>query len=561
MQDWAWEEDFQRFINFGRVFDEPTRRYLVHFLHDKLTEAAPTPQRPEDSPFVQSPYFQGFIEAVERSVEEEKVRRVTRQSDKLARQITTDLLDWIKRTDKKIQSSNPYEPEKERFESWSHKPTHLWLENWYVLTNFLQNTYSPEELDTAFYVEKFKSLLEPTREHIRQSDYDPQAEKKIPFDVLSDELLLEWDALLSAKMLAYALEHIEKEQQAFGSKLNAKVEELIKLTDLIAPFAMETGQYWDMSENLWQDTGFEVLEKYAELLRNEKSVRELVDLLGRMREAEIETEEEEYAEVIVRKEWVTDTSLKAEIGGVYQSNELHQMLPSEAALLGEAATESLFLQKYADHGLNAFQYQGKRLVTSDKVQYSKRQKQKRKEKGPFILCVDTSGSMHGLPSQIAKVLSFGLMKMAAQDNRKCYLISFSIGLKTINLHDISASMDEIVKFLSMSFDGGTDATPALSEALKMLKTNDYKEADVLMVSDFVMYNLREDLVRRIQKEQQKETRFHSLAISDQPNTDILAIFDNNWVYDPEGREVMEQVWSDVRKLRTDETHSQTKRSQ
>lgn len=549
MQDWEWEEDFQRFMDFGRVFDEPTRRYLVHFLRQKLSADQRPAQKPEDSPFVQSPYFDAFIAAVEKSVEEEKIRRVTEQSDKLARQITADLLSWIKKTDKKIQESNPYEKEKERFDAWSHKPTHLWAENWYVLTNFLQNTYPPEELDTAFYAEKFKKLLPQTKALLKAPDYDPQAEKKIPFDVLSDELLLEWDALLSSKMLAYALEHIEKEQQDFGSKLNAKVEELIKLTELIAPFAMETGQYWDMSESLWQETGFDVLEKYAELLQNEKSIRELVDLLGRMREAEIETEEEEYAEVIVRKEWITDEQLKTEIGGVYQSNQLSQMLPAEAALLGDTATEALFLKKYADYGLNSFQYQGKRLVTSDKVQYSKRQKQKRKEKGPFVLCVDTSGSMHGLPAQIAKVLSFGLMKMAAQDNRKCYLISFSIGLKTINLHDISASMDEIVKFLSMSFDGGTDATPALSEALRMLQTSDYREADVLMVSDFVMYNLREDLVKRIEKEQERETKFHSLAISDQPNTDILDVFDNNWVYDPEDRQVIQQVWQDVQQLR------------
>ncbi len=552
MHPWEWEEDFQRFIDFGRVFDEATRRYLVHFLRQKLTADQTPPEKPYDSPFFDSPYFEAFLEAVEKSVEEEKLRRVTEQSEKLARQITNDILSWIKKTDKKVQESNPYEPEKERFDAWSHKPTHLWVKDWYVLTNFLSNTYTREELNTDFYADKIKSLTEETKAYLNSPEYDPQAEKKIPFDVLSDELLLEWDALLSSKLLAYALEHIEKEQQSFGSKLNAKVEELLKLTELIAPFAMETGQYWDMSEGLWQDSGFEVLEKYAELLKNEKSIRELVDLLGRMREAEIETEEEEFKNIIVRKEWITDEQLKTEIGGIRRSNELTQMLPSEAALLGDPATETLFMQKYADHSLNTFQYQGKRLVTSDKVQFTKRQKQKRKEKGPFILCVDTSGSMHGLPSQIAKVLSFGLMKMAAQDNRKCYLINFSIGISAINLHDIAASMDEIVKFLSMSFDGGTDATPALSEALRMLQTNDYKEGDVLMVSDFVMYNLREDLVKRIQKEQQKETKFHSLAISDQPNSDILAVFDNNWVYDPEDRQVVQQVWRDVNGIRTEE---------
>ncbi|MGF1532362.1 MAG: VWA domain-containing protein [Bernardetiaceae bacterium] len=544
---WQTQEEFRRFIDFGRVFDELTRAYLVGFLEHTLTQSPP-PEIPRDSPFVKSPYFEAFMEAMLASLEAPDVQRLTQQSRKMSQQIALDLLKWLKRTDKKIQSNNPYLPEKERFDAWAHKPTHLWAKDWYVLTNFLSNTYPPEELSIDFYTQKFKALLPETQAHLQSPHYNPQAEKKIPFDLLSDALLLEWDALLAAKMLAFALQHIEEDQQAFGATLEAKARETLKLTELITPFALETGRYWDMSEGLWQETGFEVLEQYAQLLRDEQSLQELVDLLGRMREAEIETEEEEIAQTIIRKEWITDLTLKTEIGGLYRSNQLSEMIPSEAALLGHPDTESLFLQKYADHGLNAFQYQGKRLVSSSKVLQFKQQRQKRKEKGPFILCVDTSGSMHGLPAQVAKVLSFGMMKMAAQDQRKCYLISFSIGLKTLNLHDISASMDEIVKFLSMSFEAGTDATPALSEALRMLQSNDYREADVLMISDFVMYNLREDLVKRIEKERQKETKFHSLAISDQPNTDILQVFDNNWVYDPEDRRVIRHIWQEVKAL-------------
>ncbi|GBU25781.1 hypothetical protein R83H12_02439 [Fibrobacteria bacterium R8-3-H12] len=41
----------------------------------------------------------------------------------------------------------------------------------------------------------------------------------------------------------------------------------------------------------------------------------------------------------------------------------------------------------------------------------------------------------------------------------------------------------------MSFCGGTDAMPAMEEALRKLKTEDYKKADVVMVSDFVMPGL------------------------------------------------------------------------
>ncbi len=224
------------------------------------------------------------------------------------------------------------------------------------------------------------------------------------------------------------------------------------------------------------------------------------------------------------------------------------MLPSEAALLADGETELAFYQKFANNDLLSFRYEGRKLVTSDKILHTKRQKQKRKEKGPFILCIDTSGSMHGLPSQIAKVLAFAIMKMAAKEQRKCYLISFSIGIKSINLLDLANSMDKIAEFLTMSFDGGTDVTPALSEALDMLQTNDYREGDVLMVSDFVMFEIRQEILDRIKREKQKDTKFHSLTIGKKANQEVLDAFDNCWMYDPESRKIIEQLTKDLQKL-------------
>jgi uncharacterized protein with von Willebrand factor type A (vWA) domain len=150
-----------------------------------------------------------------------------------------------------------------------------------------------------------------------------------------------------------------------------------------------------------------------------------------------------------------------------------------------------------------------------------------------------------LPEQIAKTLCFAILKMAAKENRKAYLINFSVGIKTINLLDLANSMELLLAFLMMSFHGGTDAAPALIEAISMLQTNDYKEADVLMISDFVMFEIREDIIKKIRQEQEKDTRFHSLTISKQANPEIIHRFDNNWRYDPDSREVIKVIYKDV----------------
>lgn len=545
------EREFSGFIEFGNVFDRAVRRFLVHYIHARLN-GTPLSDYLLQSLLEnqQSKYFDYLQKSLDKILGFNLIQQLCRDNQQLRRQIIEDVLKWMRETDKKIAAKNPYQQENDMFEAWSHKPTHLWVETWYILINFLANTYTREELDKDFYAAKFKSLLaDPqilARAQSVQAQHLPQ--EKTPLDILIDDLLAQWNALLVAKNLKYYMEEMDKARDAFAELLHKKIEEFHKLITLINPFTMEISNFWDMSRSLWKDKGFNVLEHYQKLLANEKAIQELADLLGRMREAQTEVEEEIFRQVIVRKEPKTDLQLKSEIGGIYPSNDLSYVVPSEWALLGNSATEPLFLQKYADRSLMTYRFQGQTLTNSDKVSFTVHRREKRKEKGPFILCIDTSGSMEGLPSQIAKVVCFAVMKMAAKEHRKCYLISFSIGIKTINLLNIAENIDKIIDFLSMSFDGGTDITPALSEALNMLQTADYKDADVMMISDFVMFDIREDLLARIRKEQARGTKFHSLTLSQKPNLQVVEQFDNYWVYDPKERNIMRRLWEDIRRL-------------
>ncbi|NJO86924.1 MAG: VWA domain-containing protein [Lewinella sp.] len=200
---------------------------------------------------------------------------------------------------------------------------------------------------------------------------------------------------------------------------------------------------------------------------------------------------------IVRQEWVVDDTAKAEIVGVHESRDLNHLLSSEVGLLSDPATEAVFLKKYAEQQLLTFRYEDRRLVTSSDQVLEVNHRVKQKEKGPFIVCVDTSESMHGRPETIAKVLCLGILKMALRENRRAYLINFSVGINTIDLLDVANSLEEIAKFLQLSFYGGTDASLALYEALRQLRTNDYADADVLMISDFVMYKIDQEVLSDI----------------------------------------------------------------
>ncbi len=523
------QQEYERFVEFGQLLDRKMRRYLVQYLRARLE-----PGEPPELPELDDRYFRYFTAALDELFAVQDLLQLCRDHARIRQQIVVDTLRWLRKTYEKARSKNPYEDEVNRLEGWAVTPLHVFLRRWPHLIHFLQASYDREQLDWAFYRDRFQDLIKS--EHIE----DIPEEKRRRLELLLTDLLAQWDALLSAKILEYQLTHLEEAREQYLELMQAKVSEYKQLQELISPFSDYLG--WDLSRQLWQETSFDIVRRYDELLQDEASLRELADLLGRMREAEIEIEEETYEKTIIRQEWQPDEHGRAEVVGIHESDDLNSLLSSEASLLSEPDTELLFLKKYADKGLLTFRYEDRRLVRSEDTFTEVHQRVRQKEKGPFIVCVDTSESMAGRPEQIAKVLCLGILKMAIRENRRAYLINFSIGIKTLDLYDIAASIDGLAKFLSMSFYGGTDVTPALYEALNQLRSHDYRDADVLVISDFIMPKINRDALQSVRYCQQNQaTQFHSLTLNDDPNTQVLDVFDTNWVYDPRRKGIIREL--------------------
>jgi uncharacterized protein with von Willebrand factor type A (vWA) domain len=535
------EEDFKQFIEFGNIFDKATRRYLVHYLQSKVNS------KPVEELMISDPEFSYLKDVLDTIFSNTATLKILKGNQALATHVLQDTLNWMRKAHQKVKSENPFQEEFRRLRSWQDRPLQIFAETWYHLTRHLKEQYKREEIDVLFFEQQFDSIFRDRRGFLDHLLAQPKNYRH-PVEDLIEDLLSQWEALLMAKSLQYEIERMDEEEAEFSDLLNKKVDEFQKMLDLIAPFTLDVGRFWDISQGLWKKNTFDILEKYAEILENEERIKQLAQMLGRWRDAEVELDEQLFEKIISKSEWKVYKGLKSEISGVHESDDLNQLLPSEAALLGHAVTETLFYKKYAEKKLLTFQYQGKKAVKGNDKLYEKQALVKSKERGPFIVCIDTSGSMEGTPEHIAKVLCFAILKMAAREKRHAYLISFSIGLHTIDLMELESSLDKVVNFLSMRFDGGTDISPAMYEALNMLKTKEYQDADVLMVSDFVMYDIREDIEVQMKKEQKRGTRFHSLTIAGNANTDIVELFDNYWVYDPENREVARQLALDLRTI-------------
>lgn len=514
-------------MEFGQLLDRRTRRYLVEYLKSKISGL---PYLGESLNDRYATYFQRALTEV---FDIDNLLFVCAGNESITRQIVLDTLYWIKKTFAKVQTRHPFTAEVERLRGWSVTPARALRNRYPSLLQFLRDEYTREELDTEFYQDRLHHYFEKPVADWSEVD-------KSNFERLLTDLLSQWDALLQARILDFQLRQFNDAKHGFVELLGEKVKEYRRLKSILNPFSEYLG--WDMSRDLWQTTSFDTLRKYDELLTDEESLRRLADLLGKLREAEIEIEEETFAKTIVRQEWQVDPFARSEIVGVHESQDLNHLLSSEAGLLSHQVTETAFLKKYADSSLLTLRYEDRQLVRSDNRIMEINQRIKQREKGPFIICVDTSQSMMGSPEEIAKVLTLGILKMAIASNRRAYLISFSTGIKTIDLHDIANSIDELAAFLNMSFYGGTDATLALYEALRQLKTHDYRDADVLMISDFVMYKIDREILDEVAYFQHnKNTEFHSLALSREANSSLLGRFDTNWVYDPKKRGIIREM--------------------
>ena len=113
---------------------------------------------------------------------------------------------------------------------------------------------------------------------------------------------------------------------------------------------------------------------------------------------------------------------------------------------------------------------------------------------------------------------------------------------TFDIHGMEKKIPEVKDAMRAVLAAGFDAD-YISD--KLLSENDWKNADVLMISDFVMNGLGEELQKLIETEKDKNTCFYSLVIGGSGNRNAIECFNHNWVYntaDPQSqRHLVEQL--------------------
>lgn len=297
---------------------------------------------------------------------------------------------------------------------------------------------------------------------------------------------------------------------------------------------------WDMSVHNPKRINFAMIKEYANKIKNNKPLMDICDLLGREAEATKEMYIEKTTELVAysfnRK--LLDKRYKEEIVGVTLGNDLENLIPQEFTLLDDPDLELLFDLKYIENRLFCFEKQGYiNYEESGQKEIEKEiQKERKKEgdKGPIIICVDTSGSMSGTPEITAKAITLTLTAKARKERRNCFLINFSTGTSVMELSKKQGILN-LTNFLSLSFGGGTDVGAGLAEGVKKMGDSNYANADLLCISDGDFGSISQNLANKMQEYRKKKNRFYLLDING--HSGVKQFFDKHWVYNSNTRNV------------------------
>ena len=190
----------------------------------------------------------------------------------------------------------------------------------------------------------------------------------------------------------------------------------------------------------------------------------------------------------------------SDIRGITVGQSFSSLLPFETALFSDSQTEDVFLHKYVDHQLQLFHHKSENGKSSRGLNNVRA-----KDRGPMIICMDTSGSMEGHPLDVARVVVSNIFMEAQRQKRACLLILYSEDIDVIDLKNawenykvrLGGGYKDFILQIPIEY-GATDITEMLLAIFGLWENSQYYQlADVLVISDFEIPKPSIDLLSKM----------------------------------------------------------------
>lgn len=276
-------------------------------------------------------------------------------------------------------------------------------------------------------------------------------------------------------------------------------------------------QAWALMGGIWNTVEFERIRNIVRVQYRYPAVLQVAKVLGRV----ADDEGPERVPLGMGSKNRVFHSSPSDIEGVGVGNDIASLLPLEMAQMADESLSSLFAYKYATRRLQTFSYKSQIMHPSHKLQLHRA-----RQKGPMVVCLDTSASMLGVPTEIAHSLVVKLLQLALQQDREFLLIPFAVNAKPF---DVRQNRSRLLDFFRTQASGDTDAVQMLQLTISTLCSKpEYGGADVLLVSDFQIPMPPTSLLRQLNLMREQGTKFFGLQIGESPDSQWPDYFERIW---------------------------------
>lgn len=304
---------------------------------------------------------------------------------------------------------------------------------------------------------------------------------------------------------------------------------------------------WDTTRGLLRSTGWQELLRIRRLLEALPELARLIRRLGRDRRSD-EPDEASHVRVEVLAQDL-EPALRAQprrvpgmpgrTDSVVRSGAIARMLAAEAMLLTHPRLRTVWFARHAERALLTYEDDDmpeQPVPARVPVQRpsESRRPEKRLERGPVLVCIDTSGSMRGAAEDVAKACVLEAMRAAHGCGRACYAFAFGGPGEIVEraLPVDTVGIEAAIELLTRSFHGGTEISDVLDRAIARANEQTWRFADLLIATDGE-FGPAKDAVRRLQAAKDElGLRVQGILIGDRETIGMLETCDDIfWVRD------------------------------
>lgn len=277
----------------------------------------------------------------------------------------------------------------------------------------------------------------------------------------------------------------------------------------------EFRQAWGMMGGEWNEYDFERFVRLARMQQEYPALLEMANRMGRV----VDPAGSQTVWMGSGRAMPLAHSTKSDIQGVTVGKSIDSLLPTEMVQMADDELAELFLQKYSTGKLQRFLHKSEQLSPNRKLD-----RKRARPRGPMIVCVDTSGSMQGVPERIARSMVLRLYELSKRQDRPLFIIAFSVSVRPI---DARKDRVRLLDFFAHESSGDTNATKMMQQTFQLLEENaEYMSADVLLIGDFRMPLVSAGLLSQMQHHRQLGTAFYGLQIGANPDNVWLPLLDH-----------------------------------